>query len=75
MKTVFIEKLVSLMCANKIDAVVLCPSKELKFITGFDPYMCDRFQGLVVKNDGNMFYICNMIYSVYNFCLRFALIC
>ena len=62
MRKVFIDRLVSLAKANNMDAVLVCPSEELNFLTGFSPSPCQRFQGLFIKNDGSMFYICNMIY-------------
>ena len=63
MKKDYIEKLVSLMKAEKMDAVLVCPSEELMYLTGVSPKMCERFQGLFVKNDGSFFYVCNLIYS------------
>ena len=63
MKEVFADKLVSLMKENELDAVLVCPSEELKFLLGFSPRMCERFQGLFIKNDGSLFYLCNLIYT------------
>ena len=63
MRKGFIEKLVSLMNGNGMDAILVCPSEELKFLTGFSPMMCERFQGLFIKKDGNVFYICNLLYK------------
>jgi len=60
---VFVKKLVSLMGSEKLDAVLVCPSEELKFLLGFSPMMCERFQGLFIKNDGSFFYLCNLIYT------------
>ena len=34
MRKIFIDKLVSLMNASKLDAVLVCPSEELKFLAG-----------------------------------------
>jgi len=62
MRTNFIEKLVSLMKENSMDAIIVCPSEEMKFLLGFSPMMCERFQGLFIKSDGNIFYICNLLY-------------
>lgn len=45
------------------DAVLVCPGEELVFLTGFSPMQCERFQGLFVKPDGSMFYVCNAIYT------------
>jgi len=63
MKKNFIDKLVSLMKDNNLDAILTCPSEEMKFLLGFSPMMCERFQGLFIKNDGNIFYVCNKLYT------------
>ena len=63
MRKEFINRLVSQMNNNGLDAVLVCPSEEMKFLLGVSPMMCERFQGLFVKSDGNLFYICNMIYK------------
>jgi len=46
-----------------MDAILIYPSEELKFLLGFTPSTCERFQGLFIKKDGISFYICNMIYK------------
>ena len=58
-----VSKLVSFMNERGLDAVLVCPSEELKFLAGFTPMMCERFQGLFIKNDGDCFYVCNLIYK------------
>jgi len=63
MREVFANKLVSLMKEEKLDAVLVCPSEELTFLLGSSPRMCERFQGLFIKNDGSLFYLCNLIYT------------
>jgi len=63
MKKQHIEKLVTLMKSEKMDAVLVCPSEELKFLIGFSPMMCERFQGMFIKSDGDIFYLCNSIYT------------
>ena len=63
MRKNFIDKLVSLMNNTGMDAVLVCPSEEMKFLIGFSPMMCERFQGLFIKSDGNIFYICNLLYK------------
>ena len=63
MKKQHIDKLVTLMNAEGMDAVLVCPSEELKFLIGFSPMMCERFQGMFIKNDGDVFYLCNSIYT------------
>ena len=62
MRKAFIDRLVSLMNADGIDAILVCPSEEMKFLVGFAPMMCERFQGLFIKNDGRLFYVCNLLY-------------
>ena len=62
MRKDFVEKLVSLMKENGLDAVLVCPSEELKFLTGHTLMMCKRFQGLFIKSDGDCFYLCNLLY-------------
>ena len=63
MRTEYIEKLAGMMNDYQMDAVLICPSEELLFLTGFNPMMCERFQGLVICSDGRMFYICNLLYK------------
>ena len=63
MREKFVDKLVSIMKKEGLDAVLVCPSEEMKFILGFSPMMCERFQGLFIKNDGSYFYLCNLIYT------------
>ena len=62
MRKTFFEKLVSLMNADGLDAILVCPSEELKFLMGFSPKMCERFQGLFIKSNGDYFYVCNLLY-------------
>ena len=63
LRKVFVDKLVSLINDEGMDAILVCPSEEMKFLTGFSPMMCERFQGLFIKNDGSLFYICNLLYA------------
>jgi len=63
MRKQYVDKLVSLMKEEGMDAVLVCPSEELKFLIGFSPMMCERFQGMFIKSDGTQFYLCNMIYT------------
>jgi Xaa-Pro dipeptidase len=43
--------------------MLICPSEELLFLTGFSPMMCERFQGLFVTAAGESFYVCNRLYK------------
>ena len=63
MRKNFIDKLVSLMNGKALDAILVCPSEEMMFLLGFSPMMCERFQGLFIKSNGDFFYICNKIYT------------
>jgi len=63
LRQVFADKLVSLMNDEGLDAILICPSEELKFLLGFSPMVCERFQGLFIKNDKSFFYLCNLIYT------------
>jgi Xaa-Pro dipeptidase len=62
-RNTYIEKLRELMRSENIDAVLVCPSDELRFLTGFSPMMCERFQGLFIEARGGMFYIANKLYA------------
>ena len=63
MRTEYMNRLVEQIRRSDFDAVLLCPSEELLFFAGFSPMMCERFQGLFVKEDGTMFYFCNLLYA------------
>ncbi len=59
----YLDNLTGIMREQGLDAMLICPSEELKFFTGFTPTMCERFQGLFVKADGSLFYLCNLLYA------------
>ena len=61
MRTRYLQMLPALLSQNCFDALLLCPSEELRFFAGFSPLQCERFQGLVVKRNGAMFYFCNLL--------------
>ena len=46
-----------------LDAFLVCPGEEFKFLTGINPMFCERFQGLFIKRNGELFYICNLLYE------------
>lgn len=56
-----VERLADVMKAKELDAVLVAPSLDLKFLTGFSPFLCERFQGLFVKSSGDCFYIANLL--------------
>ncbi len=60
MRKDYIEKLAGMM---EYDAMLVSPGEELLFFTGFTPMMCERFQGLFIKKDGSVFYLCNILYA------------
>ena len=62
MRTTYLNKLISLIKENNLDAILVSPSEELLFFTGHSPSPCKRFQGLFIKNDGDYFYVCNLLY-------------
>ena len=55
MRTAYLQKLTEALNDANCDAMMLCPSEELRFFVGFSPLMCERFQGLFLKRDGSMF--------------------
>ena len=63
MNTYYMKKLVEEIRASEFDAMLISPGEELNFLLDFEPLFCERFQGLFVKADGTMFYICNLLYE------------
>ena len=59
MNTVYLNKILTLLDS---DALLIQPSFELKLLTGFSPMLCERFQGLFLKKNGEMFYLCEDLY-------------
>ena len=59
----YLKRLTDELGKEKLDAFLICPGEEFKFLTGFDPMFCERFQGLFVKKSGEAFYICNLLYE------------
>lgn len=57
----YVAKLGSILKENDLDAMLVVPSEELLFLAGFSPMLCERFQGLFIKNDGDWFYFCNLL--------------
>lgn len=53
----YIDKLISIMNDEKLDAMFIAPSEDLEFLMGFSPHMDERFQGLFITNDSKLFYI------------------
>ena len=63
MREKYINKLVTCIKESDLDAVMICPGEEMSFLLGFSPMLCERFQGLFIKENGEMFYICNLLYQ------------
>ena len=63
MNTYYINKLVETLKESEMDAIMVAPSEELKFLMNMDHMLCERFQGFFVKEDGGMFYVCNLLYK------------
>jgi len=61
MKTKYIHKIAQSLKANNLEAILVTPSEELQFIADINPYLCERFQGLFIKQDASCFYICNLL--------------
>ena len=55
MRTEYIKKLADMM---EYDAMVVSPSEELRFFTGFSPMMCERLQALFLTKSGECFCLC-----------------
>ncbi|HOW23449.1 MAG TPA: Xaa-Pro peptidase family protein [Sedimentibacter sp.] len=61
MRKEYLNKLVDIIRKNEIDAMLIAPSEEMEFILGHNTHLCERFQALIIKNDGTYFYICNLL--------------
>lgn len=57
----YMEKLFDSIKESDFDAMFIVPSEELMFLAGFSPHICERIQGLFVKEDGDYFYFCNRL--------------
>ena len=61
MREKYLKRLVTILQNNNIDAMLIAPSEEMEFIMGHNTHLCERFQALIIKNDGTYFYICNLL--------------
>jgi Xaa-Pro dipeptidase len=55
------NKLIESIKESDLDAMFIAPSEELNFLAGFSPHICERIQGLFIKEDGDYFYFCNRL--------------
>ena len=56
-----VTKVAELMKERELDALLTVPSEDLVFLAGEKPWLCERFQGLFIKKNGEMFYIVNLL--------------
>lgn len=63
MNKIYLDKLVNEIKESNFDAMLISPGEELDFLINHKCMLCERFQGLFVKANGEMFYICNLIYK------------
>ncbi len=61
MNTFYKTKLCSIMAENNVDAMLIAPGEELEFILGHTTHICERFQALFIKQNGDYFYVCNLL--------------
>jgi len=61
MRVEYLNKLVDILKKEKLDAMLIAPSEEMKFLLGSTTHLCERFQALIIKNTGEYFYICNLL--------------
>jgi Xaa-Pro dipeptidase len=57
----YMNKLIESIKESDLDAMFIAPSEELNFLAGFSPHICERIQGLFIKEDGDYFYFCNRL--------------
>src|SRR5665648_1170041 len=58
----YIDKLCELMVKNNVDAMMIGPSVDLKFLTDFNPSICERFQAFFILSNGECFHISPQLY-------------
>ena len=56
-----IKKLANQLKKDDVAALLVAPSSDLIFLLGHKPYLCERFQALVVTAKEETFYICNRL--------------
>jgi Xaa-Pro dipeptidase len=61
MNSKYMQRLVNLIKDSSMDALFIAPSDELKYLFDFSPYLCERFQGMFIKENGDFFYFCNLL--------------
>ncbi|OFW47511.1 MAG: hypothetical protein A2163_05910 [Actinobacteria bacterium RBG_13_35_12] len=56
------NKLCEIMINNNVDAMMIGPSIDLEFLTGFNPRICERFQAFFILSNGKCFHISPQLY-------------
>ncbi|MBR5521138.1 MAG: aminopeptidase P family protein [Oscillospiraceae bacterium] len=56
-----VKKLSVQLKRDGVSALMVAPSGDLMFLLGHKPYLCERFQTLVVTDKEELFYICNRL--------------
>lgn len=59
--TTYYERLLKGLENSDLDAMLIVPSEELESVIGISPILCERFQGLFIKKNGDNFYFCNLL--------------
>jgi len=57
-----LEKLVSLLRKEQIDAIFLAPSSDLEYVTGMRLHPDSRFKGVMISAAGGLFALCPSLY-------------
>jgi len=57
-----IKNLLKLMDENSIEAYMIGPSTDLRFLIGLSTFVCERFQAFFLLNNGDFFYISPQVY-------------
>lgn len=61
MNRAVLDKLSKILKKEKAAALMIAPSADMWFLVNNAPYLCERFQAMVIKDDGDYFYICNLL--------------
>lgn len=56
-----VKKLSDELKKDGVSALVVAPGADLMFLAGHNPYLCERFQAMVVTDKEETFYICNAL--------------
>ena len=59
-----ISKVATQLQQDQVEALLIAPSNDLNFLVGHKPYLCERFQALVITAQEELFYICNQLTEI-----------